>query len=69
LGEILAGSGFVAAPVFAGQLYAIRPELPFYVAVAMLLPLVVTLARFHVPRAVDAVGSSDVDAEQAARVS
>jgi MFS family permease len=69
LGEILAGSGFVAAPVFAGQLYAIRPELPFYVAVAMLVPLVVTLTRFHVPRAVEAVGNREADGEQAARVS
>ena len=62
LGEILAGSGFVAAPVFAGQLYAIRPELPFYCSVAMLVPLVVVLARFHVPRAVEAVSSVEMGA-------
>ena len=55
LGEILAGGGFVAAPIFAGQLYAVRPELPFYCAVAMLVPLVVVLARFHLSRAADSV--------------
>lgn len=50
LGEILAGTGFVIAPVFAGQLYDIRPELPLMVAVAMLLPLVFVLAFVRQPR-------------------
>jgi MFS family permease len=65
LGEILAGSGFVAAPVLAGQLYDIRPELPFYCAVAMLAPLIVVLARFHVPRALEATSGMDAGTERA----
>jgi predicted MFS family arabinose efflux permease len=44
MGEILAGSGFVLAPVFAGRFYAIRPELPLLLAVAMIVPIVVALA-------------------------
>lgn len=40
LGEILAGTGFVLAPIGAGQLYGIDSNLPIIVAVAMLIPLI-----------------------------
>ncbi len=43
MGEILAGSGFVLAPVAAGPLYEIRPELPLLLAAAMIAPLVVII--------------------------
>jgi len=54
LGEILAGTGFVVAPVFAGMLYDIRPELPLMTAVALLVPLVVVLALVRQPQLVTA---------------
>lgn len=53
LGEILAGTGFIGAPIVAGLLYSVDPRLPLGVAVAMLVPLVFTLARVHVPRAAE----------------
>jgi predicted MFS family arabinose efflux permease len=64
MGEILAGTGFVVAPVFAGLLYDIRPELPLITAVAMLLPLIVILSVIRQPRVLtpaplDAVVSAD----------
>ncbi|HEX5166734.1 MAG TPA: MFS transporter [Thermomicrobiales bacterium] len=37
--EILAGTGFVLAPVVAGPLYEIQPELPLLLAAAMVTPL------------------------------
>ncbi len=40
LGEILAGTGFVIAPIVAGQLYGIDSNLPIIIAVAMLVPLI-----------------------------
>lgn len=43
MGEILAGTGFVLAPVAAGPLYEIRPELPLLLAAAMIAPLVVII--------------------------
>jgi FSR family fosmidomycin resistance protein-like MFS transporter len=43
MGEILAGTGFVLAPVAAGPLYELRPELPLVLAAAMIAPLVVAL--------------------------
>lgn len=43
MGEILSGTGFVLAPVIAGQLYDIRADLPMLVAIAMLVPLIVVL--------------------------
>jgi MFS family permease len=51
LGEILAGTGFVGAPIVAGLLYTADPRLPLIVAVVVLLPMVLVLARVHVPRA------------------
>lgn len=49
MGEILAGTGFVLAPVAAGPLYEIRPELPLLLAAAMIAPLVVIIGtRGHV---------------------
>jgi MFS family permease len=50
LGEILAGTGFVVAPVLAGQLYDVRPELPLIAAIGMLLPLAVILGILRQPR-------------------
>lgn len=43
MSEILAGTGFVLAPVAAGPLYEIRPELPLILAAAMIAPLVVAI--------------------------
>jgi MFS family permease len=43
MGEILAGTGFVIAPVIAGPLYEVRPELPLLLAAAMILPLAVVI--------------------------
>lgn len=43
MGEILAGTGFVLAPVAAGPLYEIRPELPLLLAAAMIAPLVLII--------------------------
>lgn len=43
MGEILAGTGFVLAPVAAGPLYEVRPELPLLLAAAMIAPLVVII--------------------------
>lgn len=50
MGEVLAGTGFVLAPVFAGQLYDVRPDLPLLAGVAILLPLIVVLAALRPPR-------------------
>ena len=50
MGEILAGTGFVLAPVAAGPLYEIRPELPLIIATVMIAPLVVIIGtRGHTP--------------------
>ncbi len=43
MGEILAGTGFVVAPVIAGPLYEIQPELPLMLAAAMIMPLAVVI--------------------------
>lgn len=43
MGEILAGTGFVLAPVAAGPLYEVRPELPLILAAVMIAPLVVLI--------------------------
>lgn len=51
LSEILAGTGFVCAPIIAGQLYTVDPRMPLIVAVVMLAPLVAVLARLRPPRA------------------
>ena len=56
-GEMLAGTGFVVAPVVAGQLYDIRPQLPFLLAIGLLAPLTVALARFRLPRHTDEAGA------------
>lgn len=40
MGEILAGTGFVVAPVIAGPLYEYNPDLPLILAAAMIAPLV-----------------------------
>lgn len=58
LGEMLAGTGFVGAPIVAGVLYEADPRLPLVVAVAMLVPLVATLARLHIPHAVQPATSA-----------
>jgi hypothetical protein len=44
MSEILAGSGFVLAPVAAGPLYVINPDLPLILAAVMIVPLVVIIA-------------------------
>jgi MFS family permease len=49
LGEILSGTGFITAPVVAGQLYNVRPELPLICSAALILPLSLLLARTRVP--------------------
>jgi MFS family permease len=51
MGEILAGTGFILSPILAGPLYDIRPDLPLICSAILLAPLIVTLARVHVPRA------------------
>ena len=43
MGEILAGTGFVVAPVIAGPLYEIQPELPLLLAAGMILPLAMVI--------------------------
>lgn len=43
MGEILAGTGFVVAPVIAGPLYELQPELPLLLAAGMILPLAVII--------------------------
>lgn len=50
LGEILAGTGFVCAPVLAGLLYGVAPRLPLIVSIAMLIPMVIILGRIQPPR-------------------
>jgi MFS transporter, DHA1 family, multidrug resistance protein len=48
MGEILAGTGFVVAPVLAGPLYEIQPELPLLLAAGMIAPLAVIIGtRAH----------------------
>jgi MFS transporter, DHA1 family, multidrug resistance protein len=49
MGEILAGTGFVVAPVIAGPLYEIQPELPLLLAAGMIMPLAVIIGtRRHI---------------------
>jgi MFS family permease len=60
LGEILSGSGFVAAPVVAGQLYAVRPELPLICSAALILPLALALSRVRPPHPEHARGEREM---------
>jgi DHA1 family quinolone resistance protein-like MFS transporter len=49
--EILAGTGFVLAPVVAGPLYEVRPELPLLLAAAMVIPLAILIGTRARPSA------------------
>jgi len=51
MGEILAGTGFVVAPVLAGPLYEVRAELPLLLAAGMILPLAVVIGTRRQVRA------------------
>lgn len=44
LGEMIGGTAFFSAPILAGQLYAIRPDLPLLASVAASLTLLPVLA-------------------------
>lgn len=43
MSEILAGTGFVLAPVAAGPLFEVRPELPLILAATLIAPLVIAI--------------------------